>query len=106
MNKLIKDGKVAVLVSPGYGAGWSTWCYGSREQKEIMCMDAEIVQAFLDKNQPEVARLVELKVPGSYIGGYEDLKIQWVPVGTAFRIEEYDGSESLQEFDKIEYMVA
>lgn len=25
MKKLIRDGKVAVLVSPGFGAGWSTW---------------------------------------------------------------------------------
>ena len=27
MEKVIRDGKVAVLYSPGYGAGWSTWCY-------------------------------------------------------------------------------
>ena len=25
MNKLIKNGKVAVLYSPGFGAGWFTW---------------------------------------------------------------------------------
>ena len=25
MEKIIEDGKVAVLVSKGYGAGWSTW---------------------------------------------------------------------------------
>ena len=25
MEKLIVDGKVAVLVSRGFGAGWSTW---------------------------------------------------------------------------------
>ena len=25
MNKIEKDGNVAVLYSPGYGAGWSTW---------------------------------------------------------------------------------
>jgi len=24
VEKLIRDGKVAVLYSPGYGAGWST----------------------------------------------------------------------------------
>ena len=26
MEKVIRDDKVAVLYSPGYGAGWSTWC--------------------------------------------------------------------------------
>ena len=25
MTKCIRDGKVAILYSPGYGAGWSTW---------------------------------------------------------------------------------
>lgn len=25
MDKVIKDGKVAVLYSPGFGAGWFTW---------------------------------------------------------------------------------
>ena len=25
MNKVRKGGKVAVLYSPGFGAGWSTW---------------------------------------------------------------------------------
>ena len=25
MEKVIRDGQVAVLYSPGYGAGWFTW---------------------------------------------------------------------------------
>ena len=28
MDKVIRDGKVAVLYSPGFGAGWSTWSRG------------------------------------------------------------------------------
>ena len=24
-DKVIRDGKVAVIISPGFGAGWSTW---------------------------------------------------------------------------------
>ena len=27
MEKVIKDGKVGVLVSPGFGAGFSSWGY-------------------------------------------------------------------------------
>jgi hypothetical protein len=38
---------------------------------------------------------MELKYPEVYCGGLEDLVITWVPVGERFRIEEYDGSESL-----------
>jgi hypothetical protein len=25
MQKMLRDGQVAVLVSPGFGAGWYTW---------------------------------------------------------------------------------
>ena len=40
MEKIEKNGKVAVLYSSGYGAGWSTWNEGHRE---ALCMDARIV---------------------------------------------------------------
>ena len=31
MEKVIKEGKVAVLVSPNYGAGWYSWNSGYKE---------------------------------------------------------------------------
>ena len=42
VNKVIRGGKVAVLYSPGYGAGWSTW--GS-EHKEILLFHPRLVEA-------------------------------------------------------------
>jgi hypothetical protein len=33
MNKLIRDGLVAVLYSPGFGAGWYSW---NSEHPEIL----------------------------------------------------------------------
>ena len=27
MDKVVRDGLVAVLVSPGHGAGWYTWAH-------------------------------------------------------------------------------
>jgi hypothetical protein len=30
-----------------------------------------------------------------YTGGVRDLEVAWLPQGTAFRIEEYDGNESI-----------
>ena len=44
--------------------------------------------------------------PGTYCGGADDLTIQWLPVGTAFRIHEYDGSESVEIRDDIEWNIA
>ena len=44
MNKVIRDGKVAVLVSPGFGAGWSTWSYvGEEDYRNFMLFDSTLV---------------------------------------------------------------
>lgn len=40
-----EDGKVAVLISPEYGAGWSTWV--SEEDEEALLFDTQMVQAVL-----------------------------------------------------------
>ena len=98
MEKIIKDGKVAVAVSYGYGAGWSTW-------NSIDPMDARFNQLFLDGNIAEVERICDAEELG-YAGGAGDVVIEWVPVGTEFIIHEYDGSESLQIKEEFNWSVA
>lgn len=94
MNKVVRDGKVAVLVSPGFGAGWSTWA--DSEVSEIMLFEPEVV-AWVEGGKKGTFPNLEEKYPDSYFyeGGVNDLQIEWVPVGTRFRIQEYDGSETL-----------
>lgn len=105
MNKIEKDGKIAVLVSPGFGAGWSTRC--DNKYAAELCMSAEFVQLVLDDKIDELCHLVEKKFEGEiYTGGAEGITVDWVPKGTAFIINEYDGSESLEYISQIEYMVA
>ena len=87
MEKIVRDGMVAVAVSYGYGAGWSTW-------NSIDPRDARFNQLFLDGNIDEVLRICNEENLG-YAGGAHDVEIEWVPEGTKFRIDEYDGSESL-----------
>lgn len=36
-----------------------------------------------------------------YDGGMDDLEIEWLPVGTRFKINEYDGKESLETLDDL-----
>ena len=91
MEKIVRDGLVAVAVSPGYGAGWSTW-------NDIDPRDARLNQLFLDGNVDEVQRICDEEGLG-YAGGARDVEIFWVPEGTQFRIDEYDGSESLVTTD-------
>jgi hypothetical protein len=102
MNKLSEDGKVAVLYSPGFGAGWYTWNY---DYPEIL-FDPAIVK-FVEKNQfDELTTYVTLKYPDIYTGGMEDLKVEWIPEGTMFKVNEYDGSESIEYKENDNWLVA
>jgi len=92
IDKLVDNGKVAVLYSPGFGAGWSTW---NKEVPEIL-FDPAIVK-FVEKEQwAELETYVGLKYPDIYKGGMKDLAIAWIPEGTEFRIGEYDGAENIE----------
>lgn len=116
MEKVIRDGKVAVLYSPGFGAGWSTWNYSFPE-----CMyDPDVVE-LIDSytiDEPydleskrvlaeKIIKLAEEKYGEEfYAGGADDLCIMWLPEGTSFRIREYDGSESVEIRDSIGWEIA
>lgn len=103
--------KFGVLVSYGFGAGWSTW--SGRE----LAYDRRVIEFWLaHQNDRRWMREVERYRPESpehkeaceffinelglddcpYMGGFPDCVLQWVPVGARFRIDEYDGAESLE----------
>ncbi len=108
VNKVIRDGKVAVLVSPGFGAGWSTWAFrGEEDYRDFMLFDPTLVGMV---ERGESAEAIESYVtaihPHTYCGGAVDLTIFWLPVGTAFRIHEYDGSESVEIRDEMNWTIA
>ena len=103
----------AVLISPGFGAGWSTW-----EGSEL-AWRREIVEFFLaHKDNEQWMNTVDryncdaweqsmanreaeefFKSIGydecPYLGGFNQIKLVWVPLGAAWRIKEYDGNETL-----------
>lgn len=103
MQKVIRDGKVAVLYSPGYGAGWSSW--GAPLEAIFHPKLIELVE---DGNQNLITRELcqELFNEAWYIGGAEDLSIEWLPEGTAFEIEEYDGYESIRVMTDAKFIIA
>ena len=104
MVKIEKDGKVAVLYSPGYGAGWSTWAADS--EKETLCMDARIVGPFLAGDRDGAVSAAKEILPDFYTDGASDLEVVWVEKGKAFEITEYDGSESVHVLGERTYLVA
>ena len=105
VEKVIRNGQVAILVSPQYGAGWSTWC--DVNQRETALFDKRLIEA-AEAGVKDIEPLAE-EIFGDnyfYCGGWCDIKIEWLPIGTRFRIDEYDGSETLRLLDSYETFVA
>ncbi len=107
-TKRIKDGKVAVLVSPGHGAGWSTWADEANGLREFVLFDEGLI-ALKESGADEqtalnyVNEMFGPKKTYLYGGGWEDTVIVWIPEGNRFIVSEYDGFESIQFVDSISY---
>jgi hypothetical protein len=102
MDKIVRDGNVAVIYSPGFGAGWSTW----NQQYPEMVFDPVIVGYLESRELDKISTYVAMRYPEAYVGGLTDLTIEWVPLGSEFRIDEYDGNESIEIKDKINWFTA
>lgn len=85
-----------VLISRGYGAGWSTW------NNPALASDARIVEAFENGiTEEEMEQLCKelgiTDVYGSvYMGGFDELEVVEIPAGALFKVQEYDGSEYIE----------
>ena len=128
-SKLVSNtGFVAVLVSEGYGCDWSV-SISNPELKKQMILDSRLIQyisseefnkhyakkQFFNDNTDveEFKELLVSLIPE--IGGdielfqyrireFAQLTIKFVPVGCAFRIEEYDGNEYITLYDPNDYI--
>lgn len=101
MDKVIRDGKVAVLYSPTYGAGW--W-YESCDPSRLF--DPHLVQLIEQGLYQAAETYSDQRWPDQYNGGVYDLTIAWIPQGKHFRITEYDGAESIEYRDQIKWIKA
>jgi hypothetical protein len=91
MKKKLINGKIAVLVSYGYGAGWYTW-----HENEEMLFDPTIVEMVLnEEGETAIVEYCKTVYPDAYTGGVDGLTVEFVSPSTKFRIEEYDGAETL-----------
>jgi hypothetical protein len=112
MEKYIMDGKVAVLYSSGFGAGWSTWNSGrdwnGQDLGQVLLYAPAIVEMVLTDTKQEDIRYYCEKLYGAigYFGGAADLRVEWMKPGTQFMVREYDGSESIQYKEDTNWLVA
>lgn len=99
MEKVIKDGKVGVLVSPGFGAGFSTWGYPTEA-----IFDPTLIELVESEKFDEAINYCESTWEDVYSGGVQDLRVAWIEEGMRFIIEEYDGAESFLFEEHIDWI--
>lgn len=97
--------KVAVLISMGYGAGWSTW---NQKFASFFLFDKGIVERVLRGDKDEIPDYIKDRIGDehAFLGGLDDLIVVWVNQGVKFVVNEYDGSESITEFENLDYFTA
>jgi hypothetical protein len=64
MEKVVREGKVAVLYSPGFGAGWTTW----GAPKELL-FDPEVVALVEADQRYKIEGVLEARGFDFYMGG-------------------------------------
>jgi len=101
MNKVLRDGRVAVIYSPHYGAGWYSW-HGIPE----LLFDPAVVAMIETNRYEDIESYCAEHWPDRVVGDPEDLTIAWVEEGREFQIEEYDGAERLRFRDQEQWIVA
>lgn len=92
---------VEVLVSSGFGAGWSTW------NEPELAYDKRVVDLFkkygpkiTDEQEETIAEAIHaMGYDTPYMGGWKCIHIEVVPCALYWRIDEYDGAETLEIFD-------
>lgn len=110
-------GEVAVVYSPGYGGGYTTWLYGARPDNVQVAVLALIkgtatVHGLTPEDPERTVRVVngrfflyEEWAEEGWSNG-DDLVIEWVKPGTLFKIDEYDGAEHVRYASTIDWYIA
>lgn len=102
MRKVIRDGKVGILYSPSFGAGWYTWNYMVLE-----CLFSPKIIELVENKQHKLITdeycCNLFRVQYFCALGANDLSIIWLPVGTKFKIDEFDGSETITTSESLNF---
>lgn len=99
---------LAVICSEGYGAGFSTWY---PKLGDLLVYGDDVLISLIEEGSQSTYREIKNHLQNHYLPGWIDdslkqLTIEWVPVGTRFQIDEYDGYESVRILEDIEWFDA
>jgi hypothetical protein len=85
-------GEFAIVLSPGYGAGWSTWGADVYDPLAVILLllgnnSIEQYNTMADQYYPDREYRCSL--------GFNRAEVRWLSPGTQFKIDECDGYESI-----------
>lgn len=91
---------IKIVISPGYGGGFSTWTSMSKEDRFAMITYPPLIEA-IEKGEGVEEALTELKkcFPKISYLPFDKDDFAVVQVKGLFRINEYDGAESVEFFN-------
>jgi len=100
MDKVVRNGKMAVLLTSPFGLGWSTYTDNEVNSK-ILATHPKLIQMVEDGRIAEITvdwvnKNLGLNLGEQDLGSGYNLVIEWVPLGSRFLIESYDGAESIR----------
>lgn len=100
----VDNGSYGVLVSSGFGAGWSTW----NKKYPTIATDKRIIKYFIENRVDEddyenfklfcdeFTKYIErIGYENATTIGIEGLYLEWVPLPNKYEIKEHDGREEL-----------
>lgn len=94
-QKVIKDGKVAIV----HSADYSSSLYSAFDKQEELLFSpalVELVESGKELTPEFIQREFGIDTSGKAWGGYQfSLQVTYLPVGTKFYISEQDGKETI-----------
>ena len=100
------DGNLGVLIHKTHGLGWAS------EYGMDVALDERIIKAYLDRVDKDT--LFDLLDEWGYgritqygiLPDWDDMDLVMIPKGSQFRINEYDGCESVEIYNKYNWYIA
>lgn len=80
--------QVALIYSPGYGGGFSSW-----DTKYPGCIYCPELALGILNGGTNLHEIVERLFPGLYVDWESGLRVEWVELGKPYYLHEHDGSE-------------
>lgn len=93
MKKQLRSGKICVIYSPNWGAGWYSW-HGVEELLFDPTL-VEMIERGATHDEMEEYCITAYGMDGQYLGIQDGLEVAYVDPGDRFYIHEYDGAESI-----------